>query len=224
MKSLKTRFFLLFIGLSAAAALGVGVVMYLQYLNYIKATYQDTLKRVTVMIEKQYPVLADPAYIEQEATILSEEFWTLCQEFNSIAASFDMAYLYYVRRVDGKYQFLLSSEITPDDLSDLLYPLYGIEDMGIEADIAYDTQTMQITPPIRTDAWGGKALLSGYLPIVKNGVTVGLVGADYDVSFVKALESRALFAFCLSFVIVILAAGIIASVVSSSLIKPIKEV
>ncbi|MDR1325943.1 MAG: methyl-accepting chemotaxis protein [Treponema sp.] len=223
MKSLKTRFFLLFIGLSAAAALGVGVIMYLQYQRYIKTTYQDTLKRVAVMIEKQYPGLADPASIEREATVLSEEFWTLCQGFSSIAESFDIAFIYYVRN-GGQYQFLLSSGFTPDDLSDLLEPLYDVEDMGIEADVAYTTRTMQITPPMSTEAWGGKALLSGFLPIVKNGVTVGIVGLDYDVSFVKALESRALFAFCLSFIIMILAAGIIASVVSSSLIKPIKEV
>jgi methyl-accepting chemotaxis protein len=224
MKSLKTRFFLLFIGLSAIVALGVGGIMYIQYLNYIKSTYQDTLKRVTAMIENQYPVLTDTAYLEQEATILSDEFWTLCQGFRTIAESFDIAFIYYIRRVDGKYQFLLGSWFTHDDLSDILYPLYGVEDIGIEVDIAYNTQAMQITPPISTEAWEGKTLLSGFLPIVKNGVTVGIVGADYDVSFVKALESRALFAFCLSFIIVILIAGVIASVVASSLIKPIKEV
>jgi methyl-accepting chemotaxis protein len=224
MKSLKTRFFLIFIGLSAVVALGVGAIMYTQYRQYIKDSYQDTLKQVVAMIGHQYPVLADPVYIEREATVLSEEFWKLCRDFEAIAESFDMAYIYYVRKVDGKYQFLLSSEITPDDLSDLLYPLYDVEDMGIEADIAYAAQITQITPPMSTEAWGGKALLSGFFPIVKNGITVGLVGADYDVSFVKALEFRALFAFGLSFVIVILTAGIIAFVVSTALIKPIKEV
>ncbi|MDR1218241.1 MAG: hypothetical protein LBK73_01375, partial [Treponema sp.] len=133
------------------------------------------------MIERQYPVLADTAYLEGEATALSEEFWTLCQGFRTIAESFNIAFIYYIRKVDGQYQFLLSSGFTHEDLSDILYPLYGVEDIGIEADIAYNTRTLQITPPLSAEAWDREALLSGFLPIVKNGVTVGIVGADYDV-------------------------------------------
>ncbi|MDR1985533.1 MAG: methyl-accepting chemotaxis protein [Treponema sp.] len=226
MRSLKTRFFLVFAGLSVVAALGVGVMMYIQYSNYIKATCQDTLKRVVTMLENQYPVLADPGYLEREATVRSDEFWKLCREFKSIGQSFDVTFIYYMQKINGKYQYLLSSGFSPDYYEDLLTPLYDVEDVGLQADLAYNTQTMQISPPylwqIADNEWAH--VLSGYLPIVKNGVTVGILGADYDVSFVKALESRAKLALGITLGMVILYAGLIAFVVSKSLIKPIKEV
>ncbi|MDR2783608.1 MAG: hypothetical protein LBB48_07215 [Treponema sp.] len=54
-----------------------------------------------------------------------------------------------MRRAGGKYQYLVSS-----DGKDIITPRYGVEDVGIEADIAYDTQTVQIAAPIATEAWG----------------------------------------------------------------------
>jgi methyl-accepting chemotaxis protein len=216
MKSLKTRFLALFIGLSVFVALAVGLLMYVQYHKYIKASYEDTLKRVTTMIEKQYPILTDIDYLEREAAAMSDELRELCRQLDIIAQSFDMAYVYYMRRVGDKYQYLVSS-----DGQDIMTPLYSAEDTGIEADIAYDTQTIQIAEPTTSEAWG--TLISGFLPVVKNGVTVGVIGADYHVSFVKTLEQRAGIALALALVVVIVLSIAPALAASSSLVNPIRE-
>ncbi|MDR2807864.1 MAG: methyl-accepting chemotaxis protein, partial [Spirochaetaceae bacterium] len=215
-KSLKTRFLALFIGLSVFVALAVGLIMYFQYHNYIKASYEDTLKRVVTMIEKQYPILTDIDYLEREAAAMSDELWELCRQFDIVAQSFDMAYVYYVRKVGGEYQHLVSS-----DGEDIMTPLYSVEDIGIEADIAYDTQTLQIAKPTTNEEWG--TLISGFLPVVKNGVTVGVIGADYHMSFVKTLEQRAGIALAITFIIVIAFSIVLAFAASSSLVNPIRE-
>ncbi|MDR2393350.1 MAG: methyl-accepting chemotaxis protein, partial [Treponema sp.] len=75
--------------------------------------------------------------------------------------------------------------------------------------------------PVVTE-WG--TLVSGFLPIVKDGKVVSILGLDYNVSFVHALEQRAQIALIITLLIVILYAGVIAYIVSASLIKPIKEV
>ncbi|MDR2634091.1 MAG: methyl-accepting chemotaxis protein [Treponema sp.] len=222
MKSLKTQFFLVFVGLSVAAALGMGIIMYIQYGRYIKETYQDTLKRVAALIETQYPVLADPAYLAREAAASSDEFWALTGELDKVRNAFDMTYIYYMQLVGDQLQFLLDTDATPEDPASLLSPLYAIDEIGSEAGIAYQTQIKQITKKPVVNEFG--TLVSMFSPIVKNGLTVGVLGLDYDISFIKALEQRALIAFVLAMIMVILVAGLIAFIVSASFIKPIREV
>ncbi|MDR1398430.1 MAG: methyl-accepting chemotaxis protein [Treponema sp.] len=256
MKSLKNLFFVIFIGLSIVVALSVGLIMYIQYDQYIKDTYQDTLNRVAAMIEKQYPILDDPAYLASEASASREHyiqwentnpgryvsaylesesrtsdevFWKTINEFQNIAEAFGLEYIYVAERIGpNTYRFLLPSlevlmAITSnDDNLQVLIDEYDTEAFGIEIDAAYQTQTMQITSSPVVTEWG--TLVSAFLPIIKNGTVVSILGLDYDVSFVKRLERRAQTALLLSLGIAIASAGIVAFFVASSLITPIKEI
>ncbi|MDR2150539.1 MAG: methyl-accepting chemotaxis protein [Spirochaetaceae bacterium] len=222
MKTLKTQFFFIFIGLSVFVALAVGLSMYLQYHNYIRYTYQDTLKRVATMIEKKYPILTDTDRLEKEAQSQSDTIWALCRDFKAVADAFDMEFVYYVRKVNDQYQYLVDSSASPENQSDLL-AFYSGKAVGVEADRAYQTQTMQITSSLsEVEQWSN--LIAGYLPIVKNGVTVGIVGADYNISFVKTLEQQAGMALMVTLVIVITLSVVLTFLVSSSLINPLREV
>ncbi|MDR2632795.1 MAG: methyl-accepting chemotaxis protein [Treponema sp.] len=222
MKSLRTQFFLVFVGLTIAAAFGVGLLMYIQYNRYIKDTYEDTLKRVAAMIEAQYPILADPAYLEREARASSDSFWAINVAFDQIRVAFNMIYIYYLKPVEGKWQFLLDADATPENPDTLLNPLYTNEDLGPDFEIAHRSKTIHISKtPVDTE-WG--TLVSLAYPIIKDGQCIGILGLDYEVSFVKALEQRALRAFLLGMIAASIAAGLIVFGISSSLIKPIKEV
>ncbi|MDR1956107.1 MAG: HAMP domain-containing protein, partial [Treponema sp.] len=251
MKSLKTRFLVIFIGLSTCVSLGVGLIMFIQYGNYIKHSYQDTLARLATMIETQYPVLADtaylaqegkasrekylrwgadhsfdvPAYLEQEAAAQSEVFWQLNRDLQHITEAFDLEYIYLLEKVAGtEYRFLASSgllAVTEDELT-LLTEVYEAAYIGIEAEIAYQTKTIQITAKPVVNEYG--TLVSAFFPIVKNGMVAGILGLDYNVSFVKTLEQRAQSALLLAVLITVAVAGVLAFFVSASLTKPIKEV
>ncbi|MDR1955733.1 MAG: methyl-accepting chemotaxis protein [Treponema sp.] len=220
MNSLKTKFFVIFVGLSSVASLSIGLIMFFQYNKYIKQSYEDTLTRVAKMIEKQYPQLADPAALEQEAEALSDTFWELCRGLEHINQSFNMTYIYYMQRLEGKYRYLLSSGFTID-LEDLLSPLYNAEEVGIEAEMAYNAKTMQIMQSPLVNDWG--VLISGFLPIVKDGVVVGVLGLDYDISFVQALERRAELSLLIALILTNTGAAFIAFFISASFTTPIKE-
>ncbi|MHB9292310.1 hypothetical protein Holit_01406 [Hollandina sp. SP2] len=260
MRSLKTRFFVIFIGLSTIAALGAGLIMYFPYRDYIKESYQDILKRTGAMIKVQHPVLADPAYLtaqgktarEQyilwktahpqqhvraylaaEPAIASGVFWKTNQDLRNIAEAFGLASIYVLEPVNGKYRFLVDSDLVllgedhlgqvyNDDDLQRLNEVYGTDTLGAELDTAYQTQTIQMSQSPVTSQWG--VLVSGFLPIVKDGAVVSILGLDYDISFIKALQQRAQTALTLALFVMIIVAGALAFLVSSSLITPIKEV
>ena len=218
-KSLRTQFFLLFIGLGILISLVVGVPMYVQYVGYITYSYTAILRHTLELAGKQYPQLTeDIEYIVQEGTAGSDAYWNLISGLDTIAQSFDLAYIYFVQKQNGTYRFLVTSEDTPGK------KLFSIqyEDPPAELDAAFNTKTLQVTKNPYKDEYG--TLVSAFMPIVQNGVVIGVLGADYPISFVAALESRALIALIISLVTTIVVAGVFAFKVSVSLTTPIQEV
>ncbi|MHC6202524.1 methyl-accepting chemotaxis protein [Breznakiellaceae bacterium SP9] len=218
MRSLKTRLFLFFTGLGILVALGVGTVMYVQYAAYIKNTYQNTLVQAVTLTEKQFPVLYQSGYLAEQAQTQSDAMFELSRRFGDIAESFDLTYLYYLQKFGTEYCFVLSSEITREDSSALM-EAYAIN--APEAIRAIQTRTVQISDKPSTDEWG--TFISAALPIVKNGEVLGILGADYEISLVSALERKAQFALLVSLVLAVILALVLALIVSSSFIKPIRR-
>jgi methyl-accepting chemotaxis protein len=90
-----------------------------------------------------------------------------------------------------------------------------------EIEAAYRTKTIQITEKPITDEWG--TYISAFLPISKNDKIVGVLAADFSLTFVEELERRALTALIISLVIAAAIAGVFAYGVSLSLVKPIRR-
>jgi methyl-accepting chemotaxis protein len=82
---------------------------------------------------------------------------------------------------------------------------------------AYTAKTAQITKTPYTDKYG--TFISAFVPVMQNGEVKAILGADYDISKVKGYELRAQ----LSLIISIIAAAVLAFLLSTSLIRPIKE-
>ena len=115
MKSLRMQFFLFFIGLGMLISLGVGITMYIQYNSYIRYTYSATLNRSLELVKKQFPVMEDTDYILREGKAGSPAYWEMINSMENIVESFGLAYIYFVHKHNGGYQFLLSSEFAPKD-------------------------------------------------------------------------------------------------------------
>ncbi|MDR1587192.1 MAG: hypothetical protein LBS57_07040, partial [Treponema sp.] len=225
MKSLRTRFFIFFIGLGLLASLAVGLVMYVQYFRYIRHSYSDILKKIAVLIEKKYPVVSDVDYLLEGAQANSTEYWDLVYEMELISDSFELAYLYYLQRTpEGRYVFVFDTDdldVTKDGvpyMEELIY--YPDDEVPEEADEVYETHEPRISAPY-TDEWG--SFVSLFYPILDNGRTVGILGLDYDVSVVRDLERQANIALGIALAIDILFSMLVAFFVASSLIRPIKE-
>ena len=214
MQSLRWKFFAFFIGLG----LSISLVMYIPYSMYIKATYQEKLTHVLQMVDiDHHSAFTDPEEIVRLGTAGAQEYWELVYAMNDIAMVFDMTYIYLIRRIGEGYGFVFSSEYTPKMSLEEIFVMWGQDDIPDALTAAYTTKTAQITKKAYTDEFG--TFISAFVPVVKNGTVVAILGADYDISRVKGYELRAQ----ISLVVSIIAAAVMAFLLSMSLIRPIKE-
>jgi methyl-accepting chemotaxis protein len=216
------RFFIWFTGLGILVSMGVGLVMYVQYHQYISATYRKTLIDVLHLVEKQYPVISDPGYLIEQGTAGAEEYWDITAAIRNIADTFEITYIYLMRPANNSYQFILENDFTPDMPLEEIFSVYEPDDVPEEMDATYKTRSLQISKTLYTDQYG--TFVSGYIPIFKDGVIVGVLGADYDASFVKPLERRALIALLISLILAAVLTGVLAFFIASSITTPIQEV
>jgi methyl-accepting chemotaxis protein len=226
MKSLRTRFFVFFVGLGLLASLTVGLVMYGQYFRYIRYSYSDTLEKIAHMVEKEYPVLSDVDHLLEGQKTNSAEYWDLVYEMELIVDAFELAYIYYLQRVsEESFLFVFDTDDlnTQKDgvpyLEELIY--YEGDDVPEEIYEVCETHEWRISAPY-TDEWG--SFVSLFYPIYDSGQFAGILGLDYDVTMIRGLERQANLALGIALVIEILFSIVIAFLVAGSLIRPIKEI
>jgi signal transduction histidine kinase len=96
------------------------------------------------------------------------------------------------------------------------------DDIPWEMDAAWETQKLTLSPePTNEEEWG--VMVSAILPIIKDGVTIGLLGVDYDIAYVEALERRVLFFLIISFIASAILISVIAFLGSHTVMVPIEE-
>jgi methyl-accepting chemotaxis protein len=212
--SLRWKFFAFFIGLG----LSISLVMYIPYSQYIKTTYQDKLTHVLQMVDiDHHSVFSNPAELVRLGTAGSDEYWELVYTMNDIAMVFDMTYIYLIQRIEDGYGFVFSSEYTPDMTLEDIFVMWGQDDIPEALTAAYATASAQITKTPYTDEFG--TFISAFVPVIQDDKVIALLGADYDISRIRGYELRAQ----LSLIISIIAAAVLAFLLSMSLIKPIRE-
>jgi methyl-accepting chemotaxis protein len=167
------------------------------------------------MIAKEYPALSDPANLVKLGNEGSQDYWNLINHMDEIAKIFDIAYIYYVRPSGDTFEFVLSSEYTPDMSLDEVFSKYERHDIPQPMNDAYKTGTLQISPAPFTNVWG--TFVSAYIPIMKGGAIIGVLGADYEISKIKFFELEAQ----ISLIVSVIIAAVMAFLLSISLIKPI---
>jgi signal transduction histidine kinase/FixJ family two-component response regulator len=220
MKNWKAASYLLFISLGVLVSLGMGLMMYLQYNNYIRASYTKTLNEVVTLIEKQYPELHNIAFLKQEAMAETNRYWEICQGFRNVADTFGLRYLYYTEKTDNGYIFLISTYISPDD-KNLIFRYVWEDAVPGFIELAYTTRERQFSQKTTTSEWGTNVSLG--VPIVNGQAVLGILGVAYDVTFVEVLQSQALTALVFSFIFTAIVIGFITFRGSSFLYISIEE-
>ena len=223
-RKLRKNFYVLFAGLGLFISLTVCAVMYLQFRDHIKTSYFGILENVAKMVERQYPIIYDIDTVKQG--ILNDEdwFWDLHRKWNEIVEAFDLAYIYFIEKnEENNYVFVIDTYFTRDHESEWLGTLVW-EDHKTPSgvDEAWDSQEICFSPyPSHEEYWG--VLVSALLPVVINGETVGLLGVDYDISYVNALEQRVFFFLFLAFIASVVLTALLAFIGSRSVIVSIEE-
>jgi PAS domain S-box-containing protein len=195
MKNRKYRLYILLTAAGLLAAIVEGIVSYVWFQRAIedhsvfaRDTYracidhvnQSTLRNMAVYVEEQFPVLRDTKKLKAEAG--TDWFWETSGELTRLAKAFGFAYIYYIAKDDGgKYRFLMSSGIGREEHPEWLGgPVWsGPAPAFIEE--AYATGNLTISPDVTVNEWG--SLVSAVLPVKKGGEVAGILGVDYDISF-----------------------------------------
>ncbi|GHV90987.1 hypothetical protein AGMMS50268_14900 [Spirochaetia bacterium] len=222
--SLRTRFFLFFVGLGLAVSLIVGLSIFFQYGPYLRSTYMDTMDKVSRFLITQYPVLADPDYLEREGRADSEAYWSIQHAFQNLYDTFNMT-IFLNRRVnDRQLQSLVAAgpryaeKFDPEDLFSGIFEESYIDPL---IPLVYETKSVQVAKKPYTNEYG--AAVSEFRPIMKDGEVVTVLELDYDISFVKQLQWRVTAALLISLGLAVILAGVFALVLSGSLTRPIAE-
>ena len=198
MKNKKYLFNVVLTSLGFFAAIGVGLFIFFNfrnmvghyrainrqfYIEYVDHLNKSTLSDMAEYIEQQYPELKDTAMLKREAG--SEWFWIFSGEFRKIKDIFNFSYIYYVEKVNGQYFFLVSSGIQGDEHNDWIGGPVWKDDPPSFVEEAWETRQIAFSREPTVNEWGKN--ISAALPIISNGELVGILGVDYDISFMDGL-------------------------------------
>jgi len=225
MKSIRTKFFLYFTGLCFITAFGVGVIIFIQYRSYIRSSYTQVIENTAHSVERLFPEIKDADRIVADGRAGAESYFDLVRRINEINESYGFAYIYFLRLERNAFIFLIDTDdISFFNDSDVLSRLFKrYDDPPDEVREAWTNKTFTLTQKPYTDEWG--TFVSGFYPVLTgSGQLAGLLGLDFDVTYVQGLERRALIGFGLSLLIVLAIAGLISMQLSNSITKPINEV
>jgi flagellar basal body-associated protein FliL len=156
------------------------------YKEYINNLNNSLLSDMSRHIEDHYPVLRDTDLLKREAG--TGWFWDIADEWNELAGTFNFAYIYYIEKdVDNdNYVFLMSSGIRRDKNPEWLGgPVWEGKPPAF-IDEAWETKRVTFSPEPTINEWG--ALVSIERPIISDGLVAGILGIDYDISFVNRLK------------------------------------
>jgi signal transduction histidine kinase len=217
------NFYLIFSVVGLVISLSVCTMMFFQFRNFTEDSYFSTLRNVAVMVDKLYPAIYDIDSLKRGFRNNEDWVWNIHREWVETKEAFGLAYIYYTERVGDEYLEIMDTYYTRDMGNGWLGSEVWEDDPIPEGiDEAWDTQTITHSPyPSVEEQWG--IVESVYYPVVKNGKTIGILGVDYDISYINALRNRILFFLIISFIASAALTGVLAFVGSRSVIVTMEE-
>lgn len=152
------------------------------YYGYIDNLHKNNLTNIARYITKMFPALSDPERLQREAG--TEWFQSESERLRYLKDFFNLARIYYVAKGgEGGYTLLMSAAVQRDLLPEPLAqpawsePYPGFVDAAWESgDIVFSKEPA--------------ATISAGYPVVADGAVVGILGLDYDISFLKEVYDR----------------------------------
>ena len=223
MKSGK-NFYLVFSVMGLLISLSVCTLMFFQFRNFTRRSYFGTLENVAKMVEKRYPILHDPEAMKEGILNNEDWVWDMHREWTDILHAFDLAYIYFMERApNGEFLEIMDTYYTRDmDIEWLGSEVWEDDPVPPSVEEAWNTRRFTFSPhPSVEKQWG--IVESVYYPVVKDGRTIGMLGVDYDISHVNALQRRVLIFLIISFAASAVLTGVLALFGSRSVLVSIEE-
>ena len=225
MKTLKTKFFLYFTCLCLITGFGVGLIFYIQYFSYIKESYTNVIENSARTIVRLFPQIKDINDLIADGRAGNDSYFSFVKTVNEIADAYSFEYIYYLKYERNQFIFAFDTDdiqfFNTSAITNVLFKTYN--DPPDELKQAFSSGSFTMTKKPYTDEWG--TFMSGFYPVYNNSnQIVGILGLDFNVSYVQGLEQRALLVFGISLLVAFIGAGLLALKIAFSITKPINEV
>lgn len=216
--NLQLKFILVFLGLEIICSVGISMLIYSQYHNYIISSVKNTLRDAGRLVESQMPVLGETDYIRQEGIKESEEYMDILNKLQEYNNAFGFKFVYLVENSADGFIFLLDTDKLNENADNTFLTAYD-EMADFFAEVIKNRQVG--ISDIYTDKYG--TFISAFVPVIQNDKVVSIIGLDYEVSLVRSLERRALLQIIISLTITIAFAVIMAVVISNVFVNLVKK-
>ena len=214
--SLRFRLALVLIALAALFAVGVSVVLYLNFRAELRNSLRHRLENITTLAGLQ-----QNGDVFNQVQAQDDAFFQLVHEKNlQIKHSEpELIFVYTLRKTDEGLMFVVDAGL-PGEADISAYGDIYLEPSQTLLD-NFDTMTSTVVEPeIYTDEFG--SFLSGYTPIfASDGQRVGVLGVDISADTIFAQEQAFQFRLVLINVIALIMIGLLGIVAADYLARPI---
>lgn len=213
MKTLRTRFIVVLLSLSTVVAVIVGGLQFVQFRGYINQRIGENLASAAEYVLTGFPI-SDVDWIFAEGLTESEEFVEVLEHLGTFASTHNIAYIYVMERQNDRIRFLFDTGFIEDGIE-----IGGVyEEPPPELALVLQDGKPRFTEPYQ-DEFG--TFISYLVPLNADNPERGILGLDYDTSFVGSLVQRAIMTLVAGLAIGTVLAIILSVIIARSLTKPI---
>jgi HD-GYP domain-containing protein (c-di-GMP phosphodiesterase class II) len=215
---LQLKFILVFLGLGIICSVGISMLIYFQYNEYIVFSVKNTLQNAGKLVASQMPILGDVAYIRSEGIARSEAYKDLLKKLQEYSDAFGFAFVYLIENSSEGFVFLLDTDKFDTEAENTFLTTY--DEMAEFFAGVVKSQQISVSD-IYTDKWG--TFISAFVPVIRQNKVVSIIGLDYEASLVRSMEQSALLqiAFCLLITMVLVI--IMSVIVSVSFVNLVRK-
>jgi HAMP domain-containing protein len=205
-----------------AVGFSIGIIFYIQYSNYMMKSVEDKLFNGLFSISNivdldSLPKLKPESRYEKTYS----DSW---KKVKNIQKNLGLAYIYIILMgKDHKFYFTYDTGTNPDpninEQGEDDNFLMEYKNSPKEAHQAFEKKKLIVSKEPYTDQWG--TFISAFYPIELNGKVIGVIGSDYKINDILALQRKAkliLFSILMIGVVIVIIAG---SIIRKFIVVPI---
>lgn len=216
---MQSRLIMILGGFGIICSLGVSMLIYSQYHDYIISSVQNTLRDAGELIESQMLVLGEVEYIRREGIEESEAYMNILRELQRYSDAFGFVFIYLIENGADGFIFLLDTDKLGKN-TDSTFLTAASNEVAMLLPRAIKSRRIELSD-IYTSKFG--TFMSAFVPVVRQDKVVSVIGIDYDVLFIRSLEHRALLQILFSLFISIVIVIILTVIISRKFFKQVKK-
>jgi len=216
---MRLKFTIILCGFGIICSVAFGMLSYIQDHDSAIASLHRLLKNTGKLVESQMPVLGDVEYIRQEGIAESEAYMDILLELQKYNDAFGFVFIYLIENGADGFTFLLDTDKVGKNTDSTFLKAASNEVLKHLRDVVENRQTA--LSDIYTSKYG--TFMSAFVPVIRQGKVVSIIGLDYDASLVRSLERQVLLHVIVSLVMTIAFVLIMAIVISKMFVALVRE-